>query len=126
VRIVVSIAIGGAFGALLRYALSGWVYDLLGQEFPWGTLAINLIGCFLIGFLWQWFEGAIVPPYLRTLLITGGLGAFTTFSTYGVETLNLMRDGEWKFSFLNIALSNVLGIFLVYLGFVVARLVFGR
>lgn len=125
-RIVISIAIGGAIGALLRYGLSGWVYEQLGQEFPWGTLVVNLIGCFLIGFLWQLFETAVVTPEVRSFLITGGLGAFTTFSTYSLETINLLRDNELKYALLNITVSNLLGILLVFVGFVVARLITGR
>ncbi len=116
-----SIAIGGAIGALLRYLVSGWAYVWLGEGFPWGTLSVNMIGSFLIGFLWRWFDQVAIAPNTRTLIFVGGLGAFTTFSTYGLESLNLLRDGQYKLGLLNILGSNVLGILFVFLGFVAAR-----
>ena len=68
------IAVGGAAGAALRYLVSGWTYSLLGTGFPWGTLVVNLIGSFLIGFLWQLFADTTVSPNMRHLIFTGGLG----------------------------------------------------
>ncbi|MCP4427659.1 MAG: fluoride efflux transporter CrcB [Chloroflexi bacterium] len=116
-----SIAIGGAIGAALRYLVSGWAYAWLGEGFPWGTLSVNMIGSFLIGFLWRWFDQIAIAPNTRLLIFVGGLGAFTTFSTYGLESLNLLRDGQYKLGLLNIIGSNVLGILFVFLGFVAAR-----
>lgn len=122
----VAIAVGGAIGALLRYGVSGLAYNLFGETFPWGTLSVNLLGCFLIGLLWQVFEQTTLSPQLRALIFVGGLGAFTTFSTYGLESLNLLRDGQVRLSLLNVLGSNVLGISCVFLGVVVARVVFGN
>ncbi|MCB9423304.1 MAG: fluoride efflux transporter CrcB [Ardenticatenaceae bacterium] len=119
----ISIAVGGAAGALLRYLVSGWAYALLGEGFPWGTLSVNLIGSFLIGFLWRLFDQVAISPNTRTLIFVGGLGAFTTFSTYGLESLNLLRSGQYKLGLLNVLGSNVLGILFVFLGFVAARAV---
>ena len=119
----ISIAVGGAAGALLRYLVSGWAYALLGEGFPWGTLSVNLIGSFLIGFLWRLFDQIAIAPNTRTLIFVGGLGAFTTFSTYGLESLNLLRSGQYKLGLLNMLGSNVLGILFVFLGFVAARAV---
>ena len=118
------IAAGGAIGALLRYVVSGWAQAALGGTFPWGTLAVNLAGCFLIGFLWTAAEHVSFSGATRTLVFTGVLGAFTTFSTYGLESLNLLRDGEVGPGLTNILVSNVLGLIMVYLGFVAARYVF--
>lgn len=120
----IAIAMGGAVGALLRYAVSGLAYNLFGENFPWGTLSVNLLGCFLIGLLWQLFEQSALSPQLRALIFIGGLGAFTTFSTYGLESLNLLRDGQVRLSLLNVLGSNVLGIGCVFLGVVVARAMF--
>ncbi len=119
------IAIGGAAGALLRYSVSGVAYKYLDGMLPWGTLAVNLIGCFFIGFLWQIFEFITSSPNMRSLIFVGILGAFTTFSTYGLETLNLFREGEIKYGLLNVIASNVLGIGLVLIGFIMARYLIG-
>ena len=100
------IALGGALGALLRYAVSGLAYAALSEAFPWGTLAANLIGCFLIGFLWTTGEHAPFSLAARTFVFTGALGAFTTFSTYGLESLSLLRDGEIGLGLANMQLSK--------------------
>jgi CrcB protein len=119
----ISIALGGAVGALLRYLVSGWAYALLGEGFPWGTLSVNLLGSFLIGFLWRLFDQIAIAPNTRTLIFVGGLGAFTTFSTFGLESFNLLRGGQVKLGLLNMLSSNVLGILFIFLGFVAARAV---
>ena len=115
------IAAGGAAGALLRYAVAGFVYNHTGQDFPWGTLVVNLSGAFLIGFLWQLFERTVVTPNTRTFLLVGVLGAYTTFSTYGLETAALFREGESRLALWNILASNVLGLVAVFLGLIAAR-----
>lgn len=119
------IAIGGAAGALLRYIVSGLAYAYLGETFPWGTLAVNLIGSFLIGFLWQLFDQLVVSANTRVFLLTGVLGAFTTFSTYSLETFNLLRDGEVKLGLINVVVSTAAGLVTVFLGFVAARFLLG-
>ncbi|MFN2103817.1 MAG: fluoride efflux transporter CrcB [Candidatus Promineifilaceae bacterium] len=116
------IAIGGAIGAILRYLVSGWSYALLGTGFPWGTLAVNLIGSFLIGLIWQLFANAAVSPNVRLLILTGGLGAFTTFSTFALESVNLFRDGDIGLGFANVLVSDILGIALVFAGIIAGRL----
>lgn len=115
------IAIGGAGGALLRYAISGLTYKYLNGVLPWGTLMVNLSGCFTIGFLWQLFEVTAISPNIRSLVLVGILGAYTTFSTYGLESFNLFREGEIKFGILNIVTSNILGVMLVFSGFIISR-----
>ena len=115
------IGAGGAIGALLRYGLSGLAYRWLGETFPWGTLLVNVIGCFLIGVLWALSERAPMAPAVRIFLMTGTLGAFTTFSTYGLESINLLRDGEIALALANILGSNIVGLGAVVLGFFLVR-----
>ncbi len=117
------IAAGGACGATLRYGLSGLAYRLLGTGFPWGTLAVNLLGCFVIGFVWALSERLALDSRISPFLLTGLIGAFTTFSTYGLESFNLLRDGEMMRGLMNIVVSNLAGLALVVLGFACARLV---
>lgn len=117
------IGAGGAAGAILRYALSGLAYRLLGETFPWGTLIVNVLGCFLIGLLWAAAERSPISPTLHVFVFTGVLGAFTTFSTYGLETFNLLRDGEIMLGLGNFLASNLIGLGAVIAGFFVARIV---
>jgi len=117
------IAVGGAAGAALRYLVSGWTYNLLGTGFPWGTLVVNLTGSFLIGLLWQLFADAAVSPNMRHLILTGGLGAFTTFSTFALESFNLFREGDVELGLANVIASDFLGIALVFAGIIGGRLV---
>nr|QNO49551.1 putative fluoride ion transporter CrcB [Methanosarcinales archaeon ANME-2c ERB4] len=115
------IAIGGAIGALLRYALSGVAYKYIGSGFPWGTLCVNLIGAFAIGILWGLSEQTTISSDFRTFAFIGILGSFTTFSTYALETVNLFRDGEIKLALANVLITNVLGIALVISGFIASK-----
>ena len=117
----VYVACGGAIGALTRYVVSGWSYRYYSGVFPWGTLLVNLIGSFVIGLLWGFFEASIVPQNIRLFVIVGVLGAFTTFSTFSLESFDLLRDGEYLFLFWNIFLSLALGIGLVCAGYFSAR-----
>jgi len=115
------IAIGGAIGALLRYMISGMTYRYLGGSFPWGTLSVNLIGAFAIGFLWGLSEITIVSSDFRSFVFIGIIGSFTTFSTYSLETFNLFRDAEIKLVLANVLITNVLGIALVLSGFIASK-----
>ena len=120
-RMLFLVALGGAAGAASRYTVSNVAHRILGGSFPWGTLTVNLAGCFLIGFLWGVSEEFLVPPDIRTLVFTGFLGAFTTFSTYSFETFGLLRDGEYKLALWNVLFSNLMGLFLVIFGFFLAK-----
>lgn len=119
----IAIAVGGAIGAVLRFLISGWAYGYLGSGFPWGTLAVNLIGCFVIGFLSKLFESMTVSPNVRMMILVGGLGAFTTFSTYALENVNLLRDGQMDIALINVLVSTAVGILCVFLGIALANLV---
>jgi len=109
---------GGGLGALLRYALSGFVQRMTNDAFPIGTLVVNVTGCLVIGFLGAAFASpALVRGEWRFFLLVGLLGGFTTFSTFGFETLALVDDGEWARAGLNVVASNGLGLVAVYCGF---------
>jgi len=115
------IALGGSLGALARYGLSRWIQVNLNDIFPWGTLAVNLSGSFLIGLFFELFERSVIPADLRSLITIGFLGAYTTFSTYSLESVNLLREGEIRLFVTNILLSTILGLLLVAAGLYASR-----
>ncbi len=101
------VALGGALGAACRYALSGLAYRIIGVGFPWGTLVVNVSGCFFFGFLWsRAVERGAMGPEARALLLTGFAGALTTFSTYAHETIAQIRDGDTGAAFCNLLANN--------------------
>jgi len=115
---VLVIGLGGFIGAVLRYGLSGYVQYLSRNiSFPYGTLAVNLLGCFIIGFISQLVEShGVFHPKTRSFLLIGLLGSFTTFSTFGNESLNLLLDGKNFLSLVNISLHIFAGVGFVWLG----------
>ncbi len=119
---ILYIGAGGAIGALLRYWVSGIAYNLFGATFPYGTLAVNLVGSFLIGFFYEVLEDTLISPDIRVMIFIGIFGAFTTFSSFSLETVNLLRDGEFWLGTWNILLNNVLGILLVIFGIMLGKL----
>jgi len=120
----ICLAVGGITGTFARYFLAGAIYQAFGTAFPYGTLAVNLTGCFLIGFLACLAEEKfLLGPHARILLMIGFCGAFTTFSTFILETANLLRDGEAWRAFANVALSVVIGFFVFWLGVILGKLV---
>jgi CrcB protein len=116
--------LGGMIGSILRYLLNTAVYNWLAYPvFPYGTFIINMIGCLLIGFFGgftEFREG--LSPELRVFIFIGILGGFTTFSSFGYETFNLLRDGQVLFAFVNVMLQVIIGLSAVWLGFIVSRL----
>jgi len=120
-RQIMIVAIGGGIGAVFRYGLGELVHRFSGPLFPWGTLVVNLVGCFLIGISWEVSNTALVPPQLRLFIMTGLLGAFTTFSTFSLETLALIQDGEFRLAVTNQVASVGLGLLLVLLGVALVR-----
>ncbi len=118
---ILVIAIGGAVGAIMRYLVSLLVMGLAGDNWPYGTLIVNLSGSFLIGFLWQLFDTLAYPQSTRLLVFTGVLGAFTTFSTFGLESLLLLQAGRSRDGLLYLLASNAGGLLCVWLGFMASR-----
>ncbi len=120
---ILLIALAGAMGTLSRYGLAGFVHRLLGSSFPWGTLVVNLTGCFLAGLLWTLFEGRwSVSGETRVIILMGFFGAFTTFSAFILETGELMRATEWIFAAANLFFQISLGILALFTGMILARL----
>ncbi len=107
----------GALGTLARYALQGWVQNHTDFRFPSGTLAVNVLGCFLLGGAGQFaLRHITVPPDWRVGLTVGFFGAFTTFSTFGWETVRMLEDGEWMKAALYAGTSLIGGLLAVFLG----------
>jgi CrcB protein len=122
---VIFVALGGALGSVSRYLLATWTQTLSRSiDFPYGTLTVNLIGCFLIGVLSQLAEtrGAFTAES-RAFIFIGILGGFTTFSSFGNETINLFRDGEMLNALVNIGANVIVGLLLVWLGRTVVYLI---
>lgn len=119
---IIFIAVGGAGGALLRYWISNATHMLLGRGFPFGTLTVNLIGSILMGFLYIYlYERLDTSPELRAGIMIGLLGAFTTFSTFSLETLNLFEAGEHIKATINIVSSVLLCILGCWFGILLGR-----
>jgi CrcB protein len=112
------IGLAGFVGTLLRYWLSGWTAQRFGETFPTGTLLVNLVGCFMAGLLFYLlFDRYLVNQTIRTVMIIGLLGGFTTFSSFGLQTFTLLREGEMGLALLNIAASNLGGLLMVWCGY---------
>jgi len=119
---ILSIAAGGAVGALLRFWVSNGVYSLLGRSFPYGTLAVNVIGSLLMGLLYVFFlERMTVSAELRGAVLIGLLGSFTTFSTFSIETLNLIEQAEFMKAGLNTLISVFACLIAAWFGLVIGR-----
>jgi len=117
-----AMALAGAAGAVARYGVSLAALRWLGPGFPYGTLAVNLLGCFLLGAVTELtLEEGVLPPEWRTVVGTGFLGAFTTFSTFGVETVRALESGHWGVAAANVGLNVIAGVGLAAAGFWAAR-----
>lgn len=111
------IFLGAGIGGVARYFVGGWVQDAAGAAFPWGTLVVNISGSLLLAFSYAILEGTDAPAIWRAFIGIGVLGGFTTFSTFGYETMRLMQDGQWTRSGVYILVSVFLALLGVALGF---------
>ena len=118
---ILLIAFGGALGSVLRFGVITLTYKFLDIHFPWGTIFANLIGCFTIGLIWAILDTFDEPKNLKLFLITGLLGGFTTFSSFALENFNMFRAGEIKLVAANVLISNIAGIFLVFVGYYLTK-----
>lgn len=114
--------IGGGLGTVSRYLFSGTIYRVTGADFPYGTLAVNVAGCFIIGFLVSITETKfLLGPNSKIFLMVGFCGAFTTFSTFILETANLLKSGEVSRAFLNLFVSIILGFIFLRAGMLIGE-----
>jgi len=121
---LIAIALAGAVGTLARYGLSGLVQRFAPVGFPWGTFVVNICGCFLFGLVWTLAaERFLIGNDVRIVVLTGFMGAFTTFSTFMFESGQLMRDAEWLLALGNVAGQSVVGLVAVFAGLAVGRLI---
>ena len=111
------IALGGSIGAIARFIIFQLFEKYHHTAFPWATLTINLIGSFLIGFLWAYFGKYFVSPGFRMFIFIGILGSFTTFSTFSFDVFSLVQDGAFRSAILYILLTNILGVALAFTGY---------
>ena len=118
------LAVAGALGTLTRYGLAGAVQRAFDGKFPWGTVSVNLVGCFLAGTFWSLAESRLsISGQMRAVVLMGFMGAFTTFSAFTLETGQLLRDAQWSWALGNVALQNVCGIILFFVGLAIGRFV---
>jgi CrcB protein len=117
------VAVGGAIGAVMRFLVAGYVQSKAGVAFPLGTLTVNVLGSFIIGFFITYFlEFLALPPQVRALVVVGFLGAFTTFSSYSFETVSLLLEGDVGKALVYVIASNLLCFLATFLGIIAARL----
>ena len=121
-RQLLAVAAGGAAGAVLRWLMAGAVQRFSGSAFPWGTFAVNALGSFLLGFLFVWLiERSTASELVRLALTVGLLGAFTTFSTYSLESIRLLQEGALGMAAANVMGQVVVCLVLTWLGIQLAR-----
>lgn len=117
------IAVAGMAGTLARYWLSGVVYEVAGRDFPWGTAVVNILGCFLFGLVWELAEGRyLLRSEARAVILTGFMGAFTTFSTFVFESAAYLEEGRYLPCLANVAFQTVLGFAALFGGLILGRL----
>jgi CrcB protein len=120
------ICLGSAVGGGARYLVSGWVLKAFGPAFPYGTLAVNLLGSFLLaGLMYAGVEKAVVSPTVRLALTVGVMGGFTTYSTFSYETMKQLQDGAWAMAITNVLVTVVGCLLACVLGWVGAKWLFG-
>ncbi len=118
------VGLGGFIGAIMRYQLSGWVYRLTGSGLPYGTLAVNVAGSFILGgFLYLSGQRLALDPLWRSFIAVGMMGALTTFSTFSWETIQYLQEGQITLAGLNIVLNVLLTLIAVWAGTSLARMI---
>lgn len=122
--LLMAIGTGGFAGAVTRFLISGWIQKTTGLFFPVGTLGVNVLGSFVIGFAVLYFE-SVVSPHQKALVITGLLGALTTFSTFSLETVTMLQGGLWGRAAANVTLNAVLCVLATMAGMVLFRRLYG-
>jgi len=123
-QILMAVGIGGFLGALGRFVLSGWAQKIWGGTFPFGTLLVNVLGSFIIGFMVLYFEQSIAPQQ-KALMMTGFLGALTTFSTFSLETVLMLQEQLYLKALSNISLNMLLCVTATLLGMALFRKLYG-
>lgn len=117
------IALAGSLGALARYLLASFVQNVTHSSFPWGTAVVNMIGTFFFGVIWSLAEERLViSGETRLIILTGFMGAFTTFSTFMFETGLFLREGHLVMAFVNLTFQFLVGLICLFLGFAIGRL----
>lgn len=119
--LLIYVGIGGFIGAILRHQSTLWINGLFAGNFPWGTVTVNIIGSFFLGLAAAVFQTGIVSPGMRLFLTSGLLGAFTTFSTFSLESLVLLQNGHAGKALLNIFISVGIGLLMAYAGYSAGR-----
>jgi CrcB protein len=121
---IIAVAVGGALGAMARMGLGGFIDRRIPEHFPWDTMIVNVIGCVLYGIIWYEIDKRVgVSVELKPFLITGFLGAFTTFSTFAYNSAMLMEKGQYLFAVANIVAHDVLGLLAIFVGRAISRAV---
>jgi CrcB protein len=123
-NIVLAVALGGAVGAVGRFLISTYIHKLLGSGFAYGTLSVNVLGSLIIGFLFMFFEQTLSPTQ-KALLVTGMMGALTTFSTFSLETVLMLQSGLFSKALINILANVTLSIGATLLGMAIFKKLYG-
>ena len=119
---LLGVAVGGAAGALARYGTVLLFQRIVGSVFPWGVLAVNVLGSFLFGLFWAYAEDQDwIPEGMRLLVLTGFLGSYTTFSTFAFDEAIFLRGGSWSMFMANMLISNAAALTAVFIGFRVGK-----
>ena len=119
---ILFVALGGGAGSVARYLTSQWAAERLGADFPYGTLIVNVVGCYIIGlFMIFATEKYLLPTHWRLLIASGFLGGLTTFSSFSYETLKLAQEGAWSAATINLAANLITGLLATGLGVLSAR-----
>jgi CrcB protein len=122
VRVIIAVAAASALGGLARYLIGGVIANRSSGAFPWETFLVNITGAFVLGFLFTLFsDRLVVEPWLRTALLVGFLGSYTTFSTWTLESYRLIEDGAHAYALANLLGSLVAGVLATYAGVVLGR-----